>query len=193
MNNNVEVAEKPNGNADHLKGSLIKFFTKKENVERLLPIVKRTSQVSLRLLDYFCVNYARSSQCSYPVNGDRGPATFNVYASYKYQLKQYSKKLFDPFRRNDKFTMRYGKEHIDTTLGQLCFFQWCLQHNVLDYVEQHLSAISDDMKKNGKMDGLDLCTPETKRRSSRKKSSLGFTATRIPAKPGTDAIVVSFD
>ena len=178
--------------ADLLKTSLIKFFSIKQNMDQLLPIINRTSQVSLRLLDYFCVNFSRSTNVVY-MNLDQ---YFDVHSSYKNQLKTFSKKLFDPFRRNTRMTIhRYDtNERFDTTLGQLCFFRWCLTHDVLTYVEKNLNAISEDMKKcQGKQFDEQGHTNEKKRRSTRRRSAMVMTATRVPCPPGTDSIIVSFD
>lgn len=120
---------------DILKASLLKFFENKDNIGRFLPIINRTSPVSLRILDYFCVNFSRSTQVVYMIMDDK---YFDVHSSYKNQLKTFSKKRFDPFRRNGRLTFRYDTERFDTTIGQLCFFKWCLTHNVLDYVEKNI-------------------------------------------------------
>ena len=173
-----------------LKASLVKFFTNKENIDRFLPIINRTSPVSLRLLDYFCVNYSRSTQVVYMIMDKY----FDVHSSYKNQLKTFSKKMFDPFRRNTRITIRYDTERFDTTLGQLCFFKWCLTHNVLDYVEKNIAAISEDMKKNsGKTPEENQNQTEKKRRTSRRRSAMNVTATRGPVIPGMETVIVAFD
>lgn len=178
---------------DLLKTSLIKFFSIKENMDRVLPVINRTSPVSLRLLDYFCVNFSRSNTVVY-MNMDK---YFDVHSSYKNQLKTFSKKLFDPFRRNIRMTIhKYdSNEKFDTTLGQLCFFRWCLTHNVLNYVEKNIAAISDDMKKcaTKTFDEQGHIGVEKKRRSSRRRSAIGLTATRVPCPAGMDSVIVSFD
>lgn len=173
---------------DVLKVSLIKYFSDKTHIDRFLPIINRTSPVSLRLLDYFCVNYTRSNQVVYMIQ----EKYFDVHSSYKNQLKTFSKKLFDPFKRNSRVTIRYENDKFDTTLGQLCFFKWCLTHNVLDYVEKHIVAISDDMKKNSTKMSDDYSQTEKKQRSSRRRSTMNFTATRIST-GNDDTIIVSFD
>jgi hypothetical protein len=201
--NETEVVNTNNRNAnntssanatDLLKASLIKFFSKRENIDRFLPIINRTSPVSLRLLDYFCVNYSKSSQIVYMI----ADKYFDVHSSYKNQLKMFSKKMFDPFKRNTRMTIRWDNERYDTTLGQLCFFKWCLTHNVLDYVERNIAEIGEDMKKHtGKgpeVDGDKPGTvPDKKQRSSRRKSAMNVTATRVPTKPGLDKVIVTFD
>lgn len=187
-----QVKPESRSDVDILKTSLLKFFEHKEHIDRLLPIINRTSPVSLRLLDYFCVNYSRSTQVVYMIMDDK---YFDVYSSYRNQLKTFSKKRFDPFRRNVRITFRYENQPFDTTIGQMCFFKWCLTHNVLDYVEKNIAVISDDMKKNTGKSTQDVNNPpsEKKRRSTNRKSSTTLVATRVPTLPGTDSIIVSFD
>lgn len=188
-----DVAKSSSANStDILRTSLLKFFDEKENVDRFLPIINRTSPVSLRLLDYFCVNYTKSTQVVYMVTDKY----FDVHASYKNQLKTFSKKRFDPFRRNARMTFRFNNERLDTTIGQLCFFKWCLTNGIIDYVEKHIAAISDDMKKNTGKTAEDVArgSPlEKKRRSTSRKSSNLMTATRMTSPTGDTTIVVSFD
>lgn len=198
-NNNVDINIDFNLQ-DTLKHSLYCFFKeKKEHINKILPIINRTSPISLRLLDYFCVNYSRCFRISYLV--DNQP--FDVHNSYKLQLKTYSKKSFDPFKRNMRIIFPIDDNNkLDTTIAQLCFFKWCLQHKILDYIEQNLESINLDMKKNITIKDKDKThikphgteTPIiNKHRSSRKKSSINLTAIRVPAPPGMTSVIVSFN
>ncbi|KAJ3352328.1 hypothetical protein GGF32_003816 [Allomyces javanicus] len=128
---------------ESLKLSLVDFFRRKPNIERVLPIINRTSNISLRILEYFAVNYSRLCPVSCVVNGQ----TVDVYESYRKQLKTVSKSVFDPFRRGEKFQMCFDNaEVITTTWGQLCFFRWLLQYGILDYIEANLAEIQAAMK-----------------------------------------------
>ena len=63
---------------------------------------------------------------------------FKVYNDYKLKLKAYSKKRFDPFCRWDRITIPYKQDsHIQTTIGQLNFFKWAIENNVIHYIEQN--------------------------------------------------------
>jgi hypothetical protein len=119
---------------------------------------------------------------------------FDAHSNYKTQLKNYSKKSFDPFRRNNRLTLPIENERYITTVGQLCFFKWCLTNHVLDYVEANITAIIEDMKKNtGKNDiygGNDNFKKNTK---SRRRSDLNVIATRVTGSPGQTTILVVFD
>jgi hypothetical protein len=69
-----------------------------------------------------------------------------VYVDYKLKLKAYSKKRFDPFCRWDRITIPYKNgTYIQTTIGQLNFFKWAIENDIVQYIEQHYDTIEDDM------------------------------------------------
>jgi hypothetical protein len=62
------------------------------------------------------------------------------------KLKAYSKKRFDPFCRWDRITVPYdNNSYIETTIGQLNFFKWAIENNILDYIQENYTAIEKDM------------------------------------------------
>jgi hypothetical protein len=67
-------------------------------------------------------------------------------------LKAFKKIQFDPFRRRERIDFYYNdkEEYIETTIGQLNFFRWFLENNILDYVELHANDIEEDMLRNQK-------------------------------------------
>ena len=69
-----------------------------------------------------------------------------MYVDYKLKLKAYSKKRFDPFCRWDRITIPYKNgTFIQTTIGQLNFFKWAIENDIVQYIEQHYGTIEDDM------------------------------------------------
>jgi hypothetical protein len=123
------------------RDSLLEFFSNEGNAGILANVLNRTSVVSLRLLDFFCVSYSKEYDVSYDVDG----RMFEPHLSYKSQLQLHSKKHFDPFRRGGA---EYGiiVNGIDTTIGQLCFFKWCIDNRVIEYISEHHDVISSAMK-----------------------------------------------
>ena len=75
---------------------------------------------------------------------------FNVHSSYKSQLKAWNKKYFDPFSRGDRIPFFLEDDCLITTIGQLNFFKWFITYNVLDYVDDKIDKIEQDMNKNKK-------------------------------------------
>jgi len=136
--------------------SLQKFFND-EKIAKILPILNGKSSISLRLLDWFVTNFARIYSTT--IIDPFGKVKF-IYLDYKAQLKAFSKKMFDPFCRRDRIQFPYGKnEKIQTTVGQLNFFRWILQSNILEYLSKNWKMIEDDMNqfyKNKKKGDISL-------------------------------------
>ena len=137
---------------DLLMVSLTKFFSNHKNLDTLLSIVKGTSKISLRIIDWFVTNYSKKMNTSYPIfekNNINISQQFIVYLNYKLQLKAYSKKQFDPFCRRERISFYYTKnsmnECIYTTVGQLNFFRWAIKYKILDYIMNNLKNIEKDM------------------------------------------------
>ena len=125
-----------------LLNNLMKFYEKNNNLENILPIINGESEVSLRLIDWFVTNYAKKNFTVYK----KGDERFKVYIDYKLKLKAYSKKRFDPFCRWDRINIPYKNDtFIQTTIGQLNFFRWALENNILDYIKKNMKKIVDDM------------------------------------------------
>jgi len=76
---------------------------------------------------------------------------FNVYLQYKCQLKSHKKKLFDPFCRKQRIAFHYeNNKCVVTTIGQLNFFKWAIEYDILSYVENNIKEITNDMIKSNK-------------------------------------------
>jgi len=125
-----------------LLASLTKFFTKPANHKIMLNIVNGTSNISLRLIDWFVTNFSKK----YNTTIVNGKDHINVYIHYRSQLRAFSKHLFDPFRRQDKITFQYDKQNtVTTTIGQLNFFRWAIENSIIDFIEKNYNTIVNDM------------------------------------------------
>ena len=132
---------------DLLMLSLSKFYTK-VIVNKIINIINGQSKISLRLIDWFVTNYSKKYNTVVTKEKNNNVTHFNVYLSYRSQLKAYSKQLFDPFRRRDRITFFYEKDnHVETTIGQLNFFRWILQNDILEYINVNIKDIETDMIK----------------------------------------------
>ena len=229
-----------------LMNQLTQFFNKIDHLNKMIPIIQSTSQISLRMIDWFITNYAKTKNISYLSKNQN----FRVHHNYKSQLKAYSKKRFDPFCRRERIAFQYNfldinnnnennnkliyiysntnkfeendkiiwenfiklhtnimeintdninnnnnnilekvqnlnlpviikidslsniveysfnkldinsltnfcQETIITTVGQLNFFRWAIENNILDYINNNYSIIEQDMILNGKKSAKD--------------------------------------
>ena len=145
-----------------------KFFNEKENIKELLDIIEGNTKLSLRIIDWFVTNYSKKNfivihnkkkQIERFTAGKISPKTkkkleekyeeFNVHLNYKSQLKSFQKKQFDPFCRRERINFYYDeKKFIVTTVGQLNFFKWAIENNILKYIRENMNNIEKDMNQN---------------------------------------------
>lgn len=123
--------------------SLQRFYSNRTDLSTLIPLLQGEGDISLRLIDWFVTNYAKKHHVSYVLGGQE----FVVYLHYKSQLKAFSKKLFDPFCRRERILFQCGTfEPFETTIGQLNFFRWAFEKDILTYMREHLLDIIREEK-----------------------------------------------
>lgn len=118
---------------------LEKFYTNEENLKKIRDILDGNSKLSLRLIDWFVTNYAKMYNVAFTNSQQK---YIIVYLSYKSHLKAYSKKMFDPFCRYKRIKF----QDIDTTVGQLNFFEWIITDGILEYIYTNTENIQKDME-----------------------------------------------
>jgi len=123
-----------------LLSSVNEFYSDDKNKTTLMSILDKTSGISLRNIEWFITNYAKKHQTSYTTTNGR---LFTVHCAYKSSLDGYSKKLFDPFARSEKFTYVIpGTSHeIQTTIAQLNFIKWCIKNRIIEYISKHKDTL----------------------------------------------------
>ena len=126
-----------------LLNKLMQFYHKDDNFEQMLEIINGQSKISLRIVDWFATNYSKKYYTVYSIPNE---SRFKVYNDYKLKLKAYSKKRFDPFCRWERITIPFKNDtFIQTTIGQLNFFKWALENDVITYITENYKAIDVDM------------------------------------------------
>ena len=135
--------------------SLQKFYSQRNDLKHLIPLLQGQGDISLRLIDWFVTNYAKKKHISYTINSQE----FVVYLNYKSQLKAYSKKLFDPFCRRERILFQCSShEPFETTVGQLNFFRWAFEKDILDYMRLNLQDILKEEKASRVTNGTQSST-----------------------------------
>ena len=166
---------------------LMTYYKKNDNIDKILPIINGEHKISLRIIDWFVTNYSKKNFTNYVMeNGKR----FKIYVDYKLKLKAYSKKRFDPFCRWDRIAIPYNDTTcIQTTLGQLNFFKWILENNILKYIEDNIDSIERDMnKRSSSAKNRKVHNNQTRK----KRTELSVSATKSIKKENVE-IVVKFD
>ena len=154
-------------------------FNPQNNLDTMLKIITGESKISLRIIDWFATNYAKKYYTLYTIeqNTDNITRRFKVYDDYKLKLKAYSKKRFDPFCRWDRISIPYiNGKFIETTIGQLNFFKWALENQVVDYIEQNYDTIEKDMNsRNSTSKRKEGVIDNSKTRKKREELSISAT------------------
>ena len=172
---------------------ITKYFSNRTIFNRLITILKGEG-VSLRLIDWFVTNYCKKYNTMYNVmdyreskseQTDAQRKSFDnfiiVHTNYKGQLKAYSKKNFDPFCRRNRIRFYYeDNKYFITTVGQLNFFKWALEYNIIDYVEKHMKEIEDD---------LNLRCENIKKPNIKAGTKLADTSASMGTSAGDDEII----
>ena len=149
MTNANRVAECGQGGIQHARQvrrlqDIATYFDADAVRRLLLPVATATFDISLRLLDYCCTNYAKKTRVVICQKG----VTLHLFSLYKDWLRHYRRRAFDPFRRRERICFEHPDKEgawLDTTVAQLNFLRWAEIYGVLGYVRQNLSVIELDM------------------------------------------------
>ena len=182
--NNTQYATQNN----LLLNTLLKYYGSDDNLSKILSIINGHSRESLRLIDWFVTNYTKERGTIYYIPKknnnldlhnlyskeatDKYPKPFMVNARYKSQLDGFQKKLFDPFCRRKRIIFKYNDgDSLETTVAQLNFFKWAIEHKILDYIKDNLKEIEVDMNTTIKKHSPK--TLKAKKKSNKKNDASG--------------------
>ena len=132
------------------------FFTPERLKTVVVPLNDESSRTPrLRAFDWAVTNFAKGNPHLTVVDG----AIVDPNLDYQNELKKHHRLLFDPFRRGTHIffetTADDGTVSMHrTTVGQLCFIRWCIEHRVDHYVETHLDEIRAHMSASTKKNGV---------------------------------------
>lgn len=131
----------------------------------LIPRLNRTHPVSLRLLDWLVVDYAREKGVAYRrwfphIKQHRLVVVYSLYFEW---LTRWRRRHYDVFRRRHRIYFTLDDQTYSTTVAQLHFFYMAELYGFLDYaaehaeeIEAHMQAklgITNDMKKKAAENG----------------------------------------
>ncbi len=183
--------------------NLLDFYKKEDHMDRLMQIINGESKVSLRIIDWFVTNFAKKNftvysipaknRCSTVINGEENMERFKVFHHYKLELKAYSKVRFDPFSRRERIMIPYTNDtSLQTTIGQLNFFKWAIENQVLEYIEKNYDEIEFDMNSRNSISKKNEEEAETDNKTRKKREELSVSACKTIKKESVK-IVVKFN
>jgi len=174
-----------------LLNNLLTYYKENDKIEKMLRIINGEANISLRIVDWFTTNYAKKYYTVYTLSNNPNKR-FKVYVDYKLRLRSYSKARFDPFCRWERITIPYKDDtSIQTTIGQLNFFKWAFENDVISYIETNYVDIEKDMNcRNSTAKRKTVVVVGQKTR--KKREELSISASKTIKKEDVE-IVVKFD
>ena len=184
------VEKKYTSQNDILINNLLKYYDEDNKIDKMVKIINGESKISLRIVDWFTTNYAKKYYTVYSLANES--KRFKVYVDYKLKLRSYSKKRFDPFCRWDRINIPYkNNTHIQTTIGQLNFFKWAFENEVIHYIENNYALIEADMN-NRNSSSRRNTTSLSGQKTRKKREELSISASKTIKKEEVE-IIVKFD
>lgn len=110
---------------------------------------QQQEELSMRVINFGVTNYAEvhGSRLYWPAVG-----VFEISQSYRMNLNHFSKRDFDPFRRGERILVPFGtspmRKWFHTTVGQLNFFHWAIQFDILEFCRRHHAEIKKAMQRH---------------------------------------------
>ena len=147
---------------------IVSFFDEATIIRMLVPVATANFDISLRLLDYCCTNYAKKTRVAICEKG----RAIHLFSLYKDWLRHYRRRCFDPFRRRERICFCNPldtNEWLDTTVAQLNFLRWAEIYRIIPFVRCNMHIIEQDM--------MLTLSESKKRRVQRYKSEVQCTST----------------
>jgi len=174
-----------------LLNNLMEFYNKGDNLDVMLSIINGHSPISLRIVDWFVTNYAKQQFTVYELK--KGGGRFKVYNDYKLKLKAYSKKRFDPFCRWERVNIPYhNNQLIQTTIGQLNFFKWAMENEIIDYIKNNYGEIEKDMNNRNSTSKRKINVTNNNSKTRKKREELSISASKTIKEEKVE-VTIKFD
>jgi len=182
---------------DLMLSNLLTFYKNDATMDKMMKIITGESKISLRIIDWFATNFAKKNFTVIDSLDEMGRTKrFKVYVDYKLKLKAYSKRFFDPFCRWERISVPYKNGNfIETTIGQLNFFKWTLENNIIKFIEDNYDDIECDMNcrnSTSKRREIGVASDGGNNKTRKKREELSISATKSIKKESVE-IVMSFD
>lgn len=158
-----------------LLNTLYDFYEKNENLHKLMNIVNGESKISLRIVDWFVTNYAKKHYIVYDnrfkVYNDY-KLKLKAYSKKRFDPFCRWDRIYIPYKSlssttttttntttaasactppppppshdNDDHHLR-EQTKMETTIGQLNFFKWAIENDILGYIHTNYETIEEDM------------------------------------------------
>jgi hypothetical protein len=166
--------------------SLFRWYTVDIIAAVLMPVIRKTSVVSLRVLEWLVTNFAKQHRVVFQNDNGLIPS-FNIYDDYTRMRNRWKRRSFDPFRRRKQNVMdvyfTFENQTYVTTVAQLNFLKWSVTKSVLLYAELHRTSIEKHM--------VDTMTRARQTKNTAKRLGLTYKRSELSKSPKGACFVYS--
>lgn len=128
-----------------IKNELIEFYTDndKEKTKIILKIIRyKHPRITLQIMDWFVKKYCKKYRLPF-------------YYNYRKKIRLYNDRWFCVYNDFDLFCFN----KIRTSIGQLNYFRWVLENNVIGYIEENYDMIMEKYKNKDLFDKEPMLEP----------------------------------
>jgi len=196
---------------DLVLANLNTFYQNQAYLDKFCSLIaKDSTEISLRVFDWFATNYAKkfhtvitrpkiqgcandTTSTSFANAAVMQVERLKVFEDYKLQLSKYHKQMFDPFCRAgeaDNILFTYNGQAFETGIKQLNFFKWIIENKIDTYIKEHHAEITVDMKTNGSTAKHKEHTSNTNNKTRKKREELSSSANKFIIKEQVDIDII---
>jgi len=147
--------------------------------------------ITMSTINYVSTNYAKDFSSYVTIDGKPK----YIHQSYRKKLNRWTKKKFDAFCRQTKFPFYYNdNEYVVTTVGQLNYYKWCLEIDLLTFIRENYDDIIINMKRKAEKSKLASASASASQSISASMSDMSLIDSEMTASEQTrykNKIIVS--
>ncbi len=136
-----------NSATDLLGEKLRTFFEDIDHANIAIAVLTDRVAFPKRTIDWYITTYTRRHAVFIQRPSGR---VLDLHSSYKAQLKSFSKKQFDIFKRGTEITFNLNGQACTTTIAQLNFARWFIAFDVYKHFTEQKTSIEREMKSQAK-------------------------------------------
>ena len=136
-----------NDAANLLERKLRTFFDDSSRATIAIAVLTDRSTYPKRTIDWYITTYTRRHSVFIQTPSGR---LVDLHSSYKAQLKSFSKRQFDIFKRGTEIVFKLNDTTCHTTIAQLNFARWFIDFGVYKHFSENKRAIEEEMKTQAK-------------------------------------------
>jgi hypothetical protein len=152
------------------------FFDDEQHATLALEVLTDRVAFPKRTIDWYITTFSRRTTVFVRLTNG---TVIDLHSSYKAQLRSFSKKKFDIFKRNTEIPFELNGTIVMTTIGQLNFIRWFIVFNV----HTHFKANKPEITRMARQPKASKTkTTTTKHSKTRSKNELNAGFSSVPSR-----------